>query len=411
MKTAIKAPPPYVTLDEISAVADRVKGVVEQVRVAMLPPFARKSAPSFSSTQLAAICGLDKGKLDYQIKKEVLPQGTVTDGRRRFTLAEARAWARSLRASKLRPEGCEAVTISVGNFKGGVSKTTTAVTLAQGLSLRGHNVLVVDCDPQGSLTTLFGILPDTEVSNEQTILPLCMGETDSIESAIRDTYWRGIDIVAGAPLLFSAEFALPARQSADRKFEFWNVLHYGIDPVRPKYDVIISDTPPSLSYTTINAFLASDGIIMPLPPNALDFASSSQFWDLFTDLTEQLVTSRGATKKFDFVDVLLARVDANDSASSTVREWITAGYGKMVLPVEVPKTSLTATASAEFGTVYDVETAAVHPQTYRRAFDAYERVVNLVEGQIQDAWQRQRFSLETAAVASSTGSTTSVVGA
>ena len=400
MKTTIKAPPPYVTLDEISAVAARVKGVVEQVRVAMLPPNARKAAPTFSSTQLGAICDLDKGKLDYQIKKEVLPAGTVTDGRRRFTLAEARTWARALRTPKLRPPGCEAVTISVGNFKGGVSKTTTAVTLAQGLSLRGHNVLVIDCDPQGSMTTLFGVLPDTEVEADQTILPLCMGETDTIESSIRETYWPGIDMVAGAPLLFSAEFALPARQSADRKFEFWNVLHYGIDPVRPKYDVIIIDTPPSLSYTTINAFLASDGIIMPLPPSALDFASSSQFWDLFTDLTEQLVTSRGATKRFDFVDVLLARVDANDSAASHVREWITAGYGKMVLPVEVPKTTLTATASAEFGTVYDVETAAANPRTYRRAFDAYERVVNLVEEQVQSAWLRQQIELGDSEVSS-----------
>ena len=61
----------------------------------------------------------------------------------------------------------------------------------------------------------------------------------------------------------------------------------------------------------------------------------------------------------------------------------------MVLPVEVPKTSLTATASAEFGTVYDVEIAATNPRTYRRAFDAYERVVDLVEEQIQASWQRQ----------------------
>ena len=390
MKPSISALPPRVSLGEISKVSARVKDVIQHVRQTMLPPNAKKASPTFSSAQLGNVCGLDKGRVDYQIKKETLPGGTVSEGgRRRFSLLQVRQWARALRTGKFRPAECEAVTISVGNFKGGVSKTTTAVTLAQGLSLRGHNVLVIDCDPQGSLTTLFGFLPDTEVEVDQTLLPVLMGDTDSVETAIQNTYWPGIDLIAGAPLLYTAEFGLPARQASDRSFEFWTVLHWGIDPVRPKYDVIIIDTPPALSYTTINAFMASDGIIMPLPPSALDFASSSQFWDLFTDLTDRLVTDRGYHKEFDFVDVLLARVDANDSASSHVREWITAGYGKMVLPVEVPKTSLTATASAEFGTVYDVEIAATNPRTYRRAFDAYERVVDLVEEQIQASWQRQ----------------------
>ena len=77
------------------------------------------------------------------------------------------------------------MTISIANFKGGVGKTTTAITLAQGMSLLGHKVLVIDTDPQGSLTTLFGILPDAEVEEEDTILPLVMGAETSIRYAIR----------------------------------------------------------------------------------------------------------------------------------------------------------------------------------------------------------------------------------
>ena len=81
-------------------------------------------------------------------------------------MPDVRAWTRELRTSRMRPPGAEAITVAVANFKGGVTKTTTAVTLAQGLSIRGHKVLVIDCDPQGSLTTLFGILPDAEVEAE-----------------------------------------------------------------------------------------------------------------------------------------------------------------------------------------------------------------------------------------------------
>jgi chromosome partitioning protein len=328
--------------------------------------------------------------MDYRVKKGDLPQGSKESKRRReFSLEETRIWAKNERAEKLRPANAEAITIAVANFKGGVTKSTTAVTLAQGLSLRGHNVLVIDTDPQGSLTTLFGLLPNEDVSDEQTILPLCFGSEISIDYAIQPTYWSGIDIVPANLALYSAEFALPSRQKGEKTFEFWNVLTHAIDTARTKYDVIVIDTSPSLSYLTINALLAADGLIMPLPPSTLDFTSSGQFWNLFNDLASNLLTNRGKTKSFEFVDVLLARVDEEDKSSAVVREWITAAYGNMVLPVEIPKTSVTANATAEFGTVYDTDPAMIDSRTYRRAFDAYERVVELVEGQIQRAWERQ----------------------
>jgi len=289
----------------------------------------------------------------------------------------------------MRPAGAEAITIAVANFKGGVTKTTTAVTLAQGLSIRGHKVLVIDCDPQGSMTTLFGILPDAEVEARDTILPLCLGEADSVEYAIRPTYWDGIDLIPATSLLFSAEFALPGRQRDEgASFQFWNVLHYGIEQARQDYDVIVIDTPPALSYVTINAMMAADGIITPLPPNALDFASSVQFWDLFYDLTKELV-SRGRSKHYEFIDVLLSKVDGSDIASNVVREWITAAYGSKVLPIEIPKTATAASASAEFGSIYDMQPGSASSRTIKRAVDAYEQFVETVESQMVAAWLRQ----------------------
>lgn len=379
-----------VTLQNLVSASQRVGAVIENVRSTMLAPDTRKRPPTFTSNQVGQLCGLDKAQVDYRLKKGGLPTGTIESGtRRKFTLAEAQTWARSERAKFLRPEGAEAITIAVANFKGGVTKTTTAVTLAQGLSLRGHRVLVIDTDPQGSLTTLFGLLPDVDVQDDETILSLCYGNEISIDYAIKPTYWNGIDIVPANLALYSAEFALPSRQKTEEKFEFWNVLNNGIDAARLQYDVIVIDTSPSLSYLTINSLLAADGLIMPLPPSTLDFTSSGQFWNLFNDLAANLITNRNQSKEYDFVDVLLARVDANDASTPVVSDWIRAGYTNMVLPVEIPKTSLTASASAEFGTVYDTDPATINPRTYRRAFDAYERVVELVEQQVQQAWQRQ----------------------
>ena len=149
-----------ISLEAIAEQAERAKAVVSQVRGRMLAPNARKKAPSFTTAQLMVLTGLDKSQVDYRLRKGDLPGGTLnsTGSRREFTLAETRHWVREHRREELRPEGAEAITITVGNFKGGVTKTTTALTLAQGLSLRGHKVLVIDCDPQGSMTTLFGLL-------------------------------------------------------------------------------------------------------------------------------------------------------------------------------------------------------------------------------------------------------------
>ena len=383
--------PQRISISDLVDQADRALKMVADVRSRMLAPQAKKVAPTFSVSQLAALCGIDKGQVTYRIGKGDLPSGhmNAAGSRREFSLIDARQWVAFYRATALRPPGKRAVTISIGNFKGGVAKTTTAVTLAQGLSLRGHRILVIDTDPQGSLSTLFGVLPDTDVAEEQTIAPLVYGDVTSVRAAIQTTYWNGIDLVAAAPILYNAEFALPARQMKDSNFEFWDVLNRGLEDIRDDYDVIMIDTPPSLSYLTINAFMASDGLIVPLPPNALDFASSAQFWSMFSDLASDLVASAGLTKSFDFIHVLLSRVDASDAASSVVRTWIAATYAEKLLPVEIPKTSVTSSSSAEFGTVYDISKYEGNLKTYKRARDAYDRVTNLIEQSVHSSWAGQ----------------------
>lgn len=384
-----------ISIEEIGERAQRAAKVLSKVRRAMLQPDNQKHAPTWTPAQLGALVGLEPRQVAYRAEKGELPGGNLVPSgvskRREFPLDVVRAWCRALRPELMRPGGAEAITVATANFKGGVTKTSTAMTLAQGLSLRGHKVLAIDCDPQGSLTTLFGILSDAEVDPNQTILPLCLGDEDSIEYAIQRTYWDGIDLVPATSMMYSAEFALPGRQAREggRGFQFWNVLHYGLEKARQDYDIIVLDTPPALSYVTINAMMAADGLVMPLPPNALDFASSVQFWTLFHDLSKDLA-SYGRTKEFSFIDVLLSKVDTKDSATEVVRDWISAAYGDSILPVVIPKTSTAASASAEFGSIYDMRSGTgVHASTIKRAVDAYEQVVETIERQVVGAWQRQ----------------------
>ena len=390
------APRAPIDMRRILALATRASSMVEQIRGRLLAPESRKISPHYSAAQLAALCGVDKSHVNYRLTKGDLPSGRLTPngGKREFTLSEARLWARAYRQDKMKPAGQRAICIAVANFKGGVAKTTSSMILAQGLSLRGHRVLAIDIDPQGSLTTLHGILPETEVTEEMTISPLCHGTSQDITPAIRSTYWDGIDLVAAAPFLFSAEFALPARQMSDTGARVWDVLSEGLEPVRDLYDVIVIDTPPSLSYVTINGLWAADGIVVPVPPSGLDFASSAQFWSLLADLGGNLDQQEvdGARKVFDFLHILLSRVDQADAASPAVRQWIQATYGEFVLPVEIPKTSVTSNKAAEFATVYDVQKYDGSAKTYKRAVDAYDRFVDLVEESVVEAWRSRGVS-------------------
>jgi chromosome partitioning protein len=121
----------------------------------------------------------------------------------------------------------------------------------------------------------------------------------------------------------------------------------------------------------------------------LDFASSAQFWRMYLEFAEPIKRLKGVEKLFNFINVLMTRVDNQEAMSSDVRRWIMSAYGDSVLPIEIPKTSTASTASAEFGTAYDLSDAMANSRTWKRAHDAYERFVDLMEEQVIGIWANQ----------------------
>jgi len=133
--------------------------------------------------------------------------------------------------------------------------------------------------------------------------------------------------------------------------------------------------------------MAADGLIVPTPPSALDYASSTQFWSLFTDLAKSMKSIVPDLKKhFDFIHVLLAKVDSSQSATYAVREWINRTYERHVLPIEIPTTTVTSSASTEFGTVYDISKYDGSTKTYQRAREAYDRLAEMIDQEIFALW-------------------------
>ena len=155
--------------------------------------------------------------------------------------------------------------IAVTNQKGGVGKTTTALSLIGALRHRKYRVLGVDLDPQGSL----GFSAGLDIENCITIYDVLKGK-HTVEEAITETDIG--DFLPSNILLSTAEleFNVPAR-------EF--LLKNQLDQIKDRYDFIIIDTPPALNVLTVNAYVAAEGLIIPMAPEILSLLGIAQIRD------------------------------------------------------------------------------------------------------------------------------------
>lgn len=378
------------TLNDLESLSESASALLESLRTKMLEPHPRKNPPYFTGATLAGLCGVDPKQIRYLASRGDLPSGSVeSNGKRRvFSLKEARTWIKELSSIPTRPVGARAACMAVVNFKGGSSKTTTAFNLAQGLTLRGRRVLLVDLDPQGSATTLTGILPAAEVMEEHTVGPITYPPLEEapkdLRYAVQPTYWDGLDIIPAAPHLFNAEIFLPIH-SRDPDIHWWTLLDKAIDPLRDEYDAIIFDTAPALSYLAVNAVVASDGLLMPIPPDNLDYASSVAFWSLLSETLGSLKHHRGFEKDFAFMRVLISRVDATSIPATMVKNWIIKTYGSYVLTTEIPRSLVAGVGAVQFGTVFDISKYEGAAKTYSKIRDAYDTLVESIDQSIMSA--------------------------
>jgi chromosome partitioning protein len=154
-----------------------------------------------------------------------------------------------------RTEHGPALIIAMCNQKGGVGKTTTAINLGAALAELGRHVLLVDFDPQGSLSVGLGVNPHTLSAS---IYNLLLSRDTSIDDVIDETGVPGLDILPSNIDLSAAEIQLVSEVAREQ------TLVRLLESVRSRYDVILIDCAPSLGLLTINALTAADRVIMPL---------------------------------------------------------------------------------------------------------------------------------------------------
>lgn len=144
--------------------------------------------------------------------------------------------------------------ISFSNQKGGVGKTTSAVNVAASLGVLGQKVLLIDLDPQGNATSGVGI---SKRGLKNTINDVLVGDITA-EEAIVETKFQNLSVLPANIALAGAEYNLYQIEGAE------GIMKEALAPVKDKYDYIIIDCPPSLSMLTVNAMVASDGVVIPM---------------------------------------------------------------------------------------------------------------------------------------------------
>ncbi len=237
--------------------------------------------------------------------------------------------------------------ICIANQKGGVAKTTTTMNLAAALAEQGKKVLCIDLDPQSNLTMSFGI--DVEALSK-SIFDVLVNRFP-IEHIIQ--HGAECDIAVASIDLAGAELALSSMIGRER------ALEKALATVKNDYDFILIDTPPSLGLLTINAFTASDEVIVPVQAEYLSLRGLVQLDNTLSIIREHL------NPRVRISGILRTMFDGRTIHSREAVDLLQQRYGDRVFNTVIRKTIRFAEAPAQGSSVLSYDSNGKAAQMYR----------------------------------------------
>ena len=229
----------------------------------------------------------------------------------------------------------------VSNQKGGVGKTTTAISLGAALVERGQRVLIVDLDPQANATSGLG------VGKNSAIYGVLLKEVP-INESVAHTDVEGLDLIPSGPDMAGAEVELVPVMA--REFR----LREALRAAAASYDTVIVDCPPSLGLLTVNALAAGDGVLVPVQCEYYALEGLAQLLNTIEAVRQRL------NQRLEVLAIVLTMEDARNRLSMQVIEEVRKHFPSLVADTRIPRTVRLAEAPSHGKpiSVYDPQSRA-----------------------------------------------------
>ena len=266
--------------------------------------------------------------------------------------------------------------IAIFNQKGGVGKTTTNINLAACLAMKGKKTLIIDIDPQGNTTSGVGI---SKKDLELTTHELLIEDDYHPEEAILPTGTKNLDIIPASVQLAGAEVELIKLAGRDKR------LKRAIELLKPKYDYIFIDCPPSLGLLTINSLTAVDSVLIPIQCEFYALEGVSQLMSTID------IVRKNTNPDLEIQGVILSMFDGRTNLSIQVVEEVKKYFKEKVYTTVIPRNVRLAEAPSHGMPViqYDPKSAgAAHIWNLQMNF-------SLEEGGTAPWGKKQRFGERT----------------
>lgn len=340
----------------VAQLARRTAAVVANLRDnARAARAGARREPTFSIGEAAALVGRTAAAIRDAEKDGRLPEPPRTETNRRvgYTLAQVNDMRGVFGTRPWRSEKDPCAVLAVQNFKGGVGKSTLSVHLAQYLAIQGYRVCLVDCDSQASSTTLFGYVPDLDLTEDETLYPfLRHDDISSLDYALKDTHFDGLKLIPANLRLFQSEYEISARMARSGG-KLLDRLAQGIASISDQFDIVILDPPPALGAISLSVLRAANALIVPVPPTIMDFSSTAAFFAML-DETMGVLEAQNLAPDLHFIRVVASKVDENKSMQKELLSLMRQVFGTSMIRTPMKDSAEIDNVTARLMTVYEV---------------------------------------------------------
>ncbi len=373
--------------------AERGGQMQQRLLEALAARHSVKTLPEFGIERAAQLAGCTANHLRNLEQRGDLPTPRLVEAgstqRRIYNYNEVNRIREIIGKRPGRPDGAGCVRVVFSNLKGGVAKTTMSLHFAHYLAREGYRVLLVDADPQATITGAFGFIPDLDLNEGDDLFPALTEAPAQIAAAIKSTHWENLDLIPARLALQYADWKLS--QPEERQNETLGPppvrLHRALKTVEDRYDIVVMDTPPSLGMLSLNAIAAANLILMPIVPHMYDISSSVQYFRIL----EQLCALYEREINVQRLSILLTKVDAGTETLNNIAV-INGAYGELLLSNRMGLTKELQKSASDQVSIYEIDQPRGSRDTYNRAIMMLDGVNSEILLAVRQLWQQEILS-------------------